>query len=125
MFTFVVASLFSGCRRSSEELPVMPPATPPLTREYIGFGVVTISFAHLSTESDPDGVSQGYLRRGTVVRVIERMQVNKGGNPESWVMVESNYTASAGVSRGWLQESSVEIYDSESQANTASKTMNQ
>ena len=103
----------------------MPPATHPLTREYIGFGVVTISFAHLLSESDPDGVSQGYLRRGTVVRVIERTQITKAGNSESWVLVESNYSSSTGISRGWLQESSVEIYGSESQANTASKTMNQ
>jgi hypothetical protein len=110
--------LFSGCRRSSDEIPVMPPETNPLAREYIGYGVVTVSFTHVLTEPDPKGVSQGYLRRGTVVPIVERRQLNNQGKPELWVLTEGNY-------RGWLQVTALEIYENESRANTASKNMKQ
>jgi len=123
-FAFAVAFTFS-CSRSSEEQPVIPPATNPLAREYIGYGVVNVSFANLLSENDSKAVSQGYIRRGTVVRIIERARVNNRGNIESWVLGESNYQASDAVSRGWLQESALLIFDNESQANTASKTMSQ
>ena len=122
-------SLFLSCRRSSDELPVIPPVTHPLTKEYIGFGVVNVSFSHLLSEIGPHGVSEAYLRRGTVVRIIERVQVINSGKVESWVMAESNFQENAlsqgSIYRGWLQESILEIYDSESQANTASKALNQ
>lgn len=121
----IFVSLFSGCRRQSEELPLIPPTTPPLTREYIGFAVVNVSFTHLLDK--PGGVSQGYLRRGTVVRIIER-SIDRT-NSESWIFAEGNYQTnsntpgSTAVTRGWLQESTVDIFDNESQANTASKAL--
>jgi hypothetical protein len=127
LLTLVIAFSFS-CRRSSDEQPVMPPATHPLARDYIGYGVVNVSFTNLLSENGPDAVSQGYIRRGTIVRIVERAQVNNNGKIESWILGESNYqpsSASGGVSRGWLQESVLLIFDSESQANTASKTMSQ
>jgi len=114
-----------SCRRSSEEQPVMPPATHPLAREYIGYGVVNVSFTNLLSENSPNAISQGYIRRGTIVRIIERAQVNNKGKIESWILGESNYQAADTVSRGWLQESALLVFDSESQANTASKTMSQ
>jgi hypothetical protein len=110
--------VFSGCRRSSDELPVTPPETNPLARNYIGYGVVTVSFTHVLTEPDPNGVSQGYLRRGTVVPIVERRQVNNRGKPELWLLAEGSY-------RGWLQGTTLEIYESESRANTASKSLSQ
>ena len=113
------ALIFSACRRSAEEAPVMPPATPPLNREYIGFAVVNVSFAHLLNE--PGGISQGYLRRGTVVRILER-RIDRV-NSESWVMAEGNYSGPVAVSRGWLQEAEVDVFENESQAITASKAM--
>jgi len=103
----------------------MPPATHPLARDYIGYGVVNVSFTNLLSENSPNAVSQGYIRKGTIVRIIERAQVNNKGKIESWILVESNYHASGPVSRGWLQESVLLVFDSESQANTASKTMSQ
>ena len=103
----------------------MPPATNPLAREYIGYGVVNVSFTHLLDESGPDGVSQGYLRRGTVVRIIERVKLTGRGNSVSWVFAESNYHGPGAVSSGWLEEADLAIYDNENQANTASKTLNQ
>ena len=125
IISLVFPLIFSGCRRSSEELPVTPPATNPLTREYIGYGVVNVSFTHLRSESGPSGVSQGYLRRGTVVRIIERVKLANRGNSTSWVLAESNYRIPGTVSSGWLEEADLVIYENEDQANTASKTLNQ
>ena len=121
----VFPAFFSGCDRSSEERPVMPPATHPLAREYIGFGVVNVSFTHILSEPGTAGVSQAYLRRGTVVRVIERRQINSRTGSELWVLAEGNYQGSGSVSRGWLQEATLEIYESEMQANTASRSLSQ
>jgi len=121
---FATAFTFS-CNRSSEEQPILPPATHPLAREYIGYGVVNVSFANLLSENGPKAVSQGYIRRGTILRIIERARTNNNGKIESWVLGESNYQASGAVSRGWLQEASLLIFDNESQAITASKTMSQ
>ena len=115
----------ASCRRGSEELPVVPPATHPLSREYIGFGVINVSFAHLLEESSSTAVSLGYLRRGTVVRIIERRVTVSRGGEETWVFVEGNYQGPGSVSNGWLPETALVIYDSESRANTASRTMSQ
>ena len=123
MGVFAIAS--ASCRRGSEELPVVPPETHPLAREYIGFGVVNISFAHLLDESSSTAVSLGYLRRGTVVRIIERRVIVSSGGEETWVFVEGNYQGPGSVSNGWLPETTLVIYDSESRANTASRTMSQ
>ena len=121
----VFAIALTSCRRGSEELPVVPPPTNPLSREYIGFGVVNVSFTHLLDESGTEGVSLGYLRRGTVVRIIERRYLINRGNEETWVFVEGNFRGQGSVSRGWLPETVLVIYDSESRANTASRTMSQ
>ena len=115
----------ASCHRGSEELPVVPPETHPLSREYLGFGVVNVSFTHLLDESGSTGVSLGYLRRGTVVRIIERRHIVNRGNQESLVFVEGNYQGQGSVSSGWLLETALVIYDSESRANTASRTMSQ
>ena len=111
--------LLPGCRRSDEEIPVVPPATHPLTRRYIGYAVVNVSFTHLLNE--PGGVSESYLRRGTVVRILER---RKGGDAaESWVLVEGNYQGSGDISRGWLPETALDVFNNESQAITASRNI--
>jgi hypothetical protein len=121
VFTIVLSS----CRRGSEELPVIPPVTHPLSREYIGYGVVNVSFTHFLDESGPTGVSLGYLRRGTVVRIIERRHIVSSGSEETWVFMEGNYQGQGSVATGWLPETALIIYDSESRANTASRTMSQ
>ena len=131
---FVFIFIFAGCNRSSDELPVLPPETHPLAREYVGFGVVNASFTHFLSDPGPRGASQGYFRRGTVVRIIERRQINNRGGPELWVLAEGNYQGSqesqglrgsSSIARGWLLGATVEVYDSEDKAITASKTMNQ
>ena len=124
LMLFLGLSIFSGCRRNADEVPVMPPATHPLAGEYIGFAVVNVSFVHLLSEAGQTGISQGYLRRGAVVRIIERRPVLNRGNTESWVLAEGNYQGQGSLLRGWLEESSVEVFSSEARANTASKAMN-
>ena len=121
LFPLLFMCVFPGCRRTTQELPVMPPATHPLARQYIGYGVVNVSFTHLLHEPGPTGVSRGYIRRGTVVRIIERRQITSRGGSESWVLAEDP----GAPSQGWLQETTLEIYDNESRANTASRAMNQ
>ena len=125
LLSFFLSVIFTGCRRGSDELPVVPPATHPLVRDYIGFGVVNVSFTHLLDESSPTGVSLGYLRRGTVVRIIERRYITNGAGQETWVFVEGNFRGQGSASRGWLPETVLLIYDSESRAVTASRTMSQ
>jgi len=121
---FASLSFFS-CNRASNDIPVLPPATHPLTRDYIGFGVVNVSFAHVLSEPGAAGVSQGYLRRGTVVRILERRQLNNRGSSELWILAEGNYLGNSSVSRGWLEEATLEIYDSERRAITASRGLSQ
>ena len=103
----------------------MPVSTHPLSRHYIGFGVVNVSFTHLLSENGPAGVSQAYLRRGTVVRIVERVQINNRGNSESWVLVENNYQGPGSLGMGWLLETVLDVYENEDRANTASRKMSQ
>ena len=123
LFMLLFFSFFSGCRRSAEELPVLPPATHPLSRDYIGYGVVNVSFTHLLNEPGSGGTSLTYLRRGTVLRIIERRTLLTLENSELWVLAEGNSGAD-NSSRGWLREAALDIFDSESRAKTASEAMN-
>ena len=125
LILFLSSLSFTGCNRSTEELPVIPPATHPLVREYIGYGVVNVSFTHLLSEPGNSGISRGYLRKGTVVRILERRPIIIRGSSDSWVLAEGNYQGPGAVSQGWLQENTLEIYENESRALTASKSMNQ
>jgi hypothetical protein len=105
-------ALSGACGRDNREVVLNPPSTPPLSRPVIGYGVINKSYTHLTETSDHAGASRGYLRRGSVIRVIERRSVSAGDQTESWVLVE-------GDSQGWLPEGEVDIYDNEGQARTA------
>jgi hypothetical protein len=93
---------------------ISPPLSPPLSRPVIGYGVINKSYTHLTETPNHGGASRGYLRRGSVIQVIERRSVISGDQAESWVLVE-------GDSRGWLPEAEVDIYDNEGQARTAAE----
>ena len=111
---FVFSLCACGVRR--EETPVIPPITAPLSRNYIGFGVITASFTHLSADPSDDSPSIGYLRRGSLVRIIRRETVRTQGGFISWVFTD-------GVASGWLKEEVMDIYDNEGQARTASEAI--
>jgi hypothetical protein len=110
----------------NEEIHLDPPAMPPLSREEIGYGVVTAPYTHVVDKPDSQGLSLGYLRRGSVVRVLERRNGGTAGGPstvtvpESWVLVEARGGAMPD-SRGWLQEPVIELYPTRAQALTASE----
>jgi len=112
---FVSLSLIS-CNLKKEEKPVSPPLTFPLSQSYIGYGVINVSYTRLSANIEENSSSAGYLRQGSVVRIIERRLIKNEGKTEVWVLVE-------GTSKGWLKESLIDIYGNESQAVTASKSV--
>jgi hypothetical protein len=104
------------CNLRKEEKPVSPPLTFPLSQSYIGYGVINESYTRLSAGIEENSSSAGYLRQGSVVRIIERRLVRT----EPWVLVEKYYE---GTVKGWLKETLIDIYGNESQAVTAAKSM--
>jgi hypothetical protein len=109
--------LFCSCGGSRDN--IAPPVTSPLSRSLIGYGVVTISYINVVDEPNlAGGVSLGILRKGTVVPVLERRQINVRGKLESWILVEGYY-------RGWLREEVLEIFENEAQAKTAAGAVSQ
>jgi hypothetical protein len=111
----------------NEAIRLDPPAMPPLSREEIGYGVVNASYTHVVDKPDSQGLSLGYLRRGSVVRVLERRSGDPAANrsagqnlPETWVLVESSQVPE---SRGWLPEPVIDLYPTKAQAQTASESL--
>jgi hypothetical protein len=109
----ILICLWGGCTKK-EESPIIPPVTTPLSRDYIGFGVITSSYTHVTEEPSLDSVSVGYLRRGVVVRVVKRQTIISGNDSISWVFIND----------GWLKEDVMEIYEYENQARTAAENFN-
>jgi hypothetical protein len=116
----------AACNGKKEEAPVIPPLTSPLSQSFVGYGVVNVSYTRVAAVPEGDGLegtdgpnddaaSGSYLRQGSVVRILQRRQINNQDKLESWVQVD------AGL--GWLRESLVDVYDSEAQARTASEAM--
>jgi hypothetical protein len=103
----------AACDAKKEGLPV-PPPTFPLSQEYIGYGVINVSYTRVTDEPEINSPSPGYLRQGAVVRIYERKQITSEGKSESWLLVEKDC-------KGWLKEIFVDVYDNESQAQTASE----
>ena len=114
-----------GCTAKKDDNWAAPPPTSPLSRDYIGFGVITSSFTHISAEPAEDSASLGYLRRGSLVRVARRQLIKTGDIFTSWVLTEPGASGNQSESlvRGWLKEDVMEIYDSEDRAKTAAETM--
>jgi len=108
--------MICSCGAKKEEIPVIPPVTSPLSRDYIGFGVVTSSFTHVTAEPLQNSRDLGYLRRGSLVKIIKRRIVKSDEAFISWVYTDGNL-------QGWLREDVMEIYESEDQAKTASESM--
>jgi hypothetical protein len=95
-------------------------------------------------EPGREGLSLGYLRKGSLVKIIERRSVNSRGNIEVWVFIDgtgqdssepgqsgrlpsgrlpSGWLPSGWLPSGWLNESAVDIYDNQAKALTASDVM--
>ena len=120
----IIALLFVSCDRSSDEAPVIPPPTNPMIREFIGYGVVNASFIHVANEPLNEVNSLGYLRKRSLVKLIERRSLSNRGNVEIWVKIDAEYSgAPEGRIQGWLRESNLDVYENEAQAVTASYVM--
>ena len=122
---FIILNL-SSCKANREEKPVIPPVTSPLTRDYIGFGVITASFTHINEDPAEDSRSLGYLRRGSLVRIIRRQIIKTQDEYVSWVLTDGKqdgFESDKNAAQGWLKEDVMEIYNNESQAKTASEAM--
>ncbi|MDR2375102.1 MAG: hypothetical protein LBD96_01535 [Treponema sp.] len=120
----VILFLPLSCNKT-EVIRLDPPAMSPLSREEIGYGVINVSYTHMVDKPDSQALSLGYLRRGSVVRVLERRAGAATADqtaPESWVLVEAPQGAD---SRGWLPELVIDLYPSEAQARTASESFAQ
>ena len=111
---FLFVFLFISCTANREEAPVIPPETSPLSRGYIGFGVITDSFTHISADPSENSTSLGYLRRGSLVKIIRRQTIKVTGGFVSWVLIDAEQ-------QGGLKEEVMDIYDHEGQAVTAAE----
>jgi len=104
------------CTVKKEEASVVPPVTSPFSKDYIGFGVITESFTHVLSDPNEDSASTGYLRRGSLVKILRRQTIKNADVFTSWVLIEGNQ-------HGWLKEEVMNIYNNENQAKTASESM--
>jgi hypothetical protein len=131
----MIAALSGFSCDKQDELRLAPPSTPPLSREEVGYGVVHVSYTHVVDKPDNQGLSLGYLRRGAVVRVLERriggqgaggqqagQSTDREGAPEFWALVEGRDGMSLD-SQGWLPESVIDIYPTAAQAQTAAESL--
>jgi hypothetical protein len=116
LFLFFFIAALGSCLIKKEESPLIPPETSPLSQEYIGYGVITNSFTHITADPSEESPSLGYLRRGSLVRIIRRQSVKTPAGFVSWVLIEDSQY-------GWLKEEVIDIYSNESQAKTASESM--
>jgi len=116
LFGAYICLSLSSCGFKKEEKPISPPLTFPLSQSFIGYGVVNVSYTRVSANMEESGSSSGYLRQGSVVRVIESRMVKNEGKTEIWVQID-------GTVKGWIKESLIDIYGNESQAVTAAKSM--
>jgi hypothetical protein len=109
-------AILAACTRNTNERPIILPQSPPLSRLEIGYGVVNSSYTNVMDKPDKGGASPGYLRRGSVVRVLERISVMNRETVQTWLLV-------SGAFEGWIVEDAVNIYDNEAQARTAAERM--
>ena len=121
-FIIVFCSLiFFACGNRREEISLIPPLTSPLSKDYIGFGVITASFTHITADPSDDSPSQGYLRRGSLVRIVRRQTIRTHNSFVTWVLIDG--TDQGAATTGWLKEEVIDIYSNESQARTASESI--
>ena len=116
LILLILLTVLTACNARRTESPIVPPLTSPLSQVYIGYGVVNTSFTRVNSDPDENSTSQGYLRQGTVIKILERRLVRDSEGTESWILAEENV-------KGWLRESLVDVYDNEPQAQTAASTM--
>jgi hypothetical protein len=117
LMPLLALSLLCSCEKSPK-IDIVPPADRPLSREVIGYGVVTLSYIHLLDEPDSGGISLVFLRKGTIVKILEHRSVPKGEMPEFWVRAQALDTEGANKAAGWARAEAFQVYDNEEKART-------
>ncbi|MDR0383534.1 MAG: hypothetical protein LBH50_06060 [Spirochaetaceae bacterium] len=118
LFALCGAILLYGCKRSSLQNEIVIPVTRPLSRSTIGYGVVNANYTRILDERGDEGKSLGFLRKGSIVEILERRPVVKDDKAETWVLAYGSY-------KGWVKENELRVYPSMAQAVTASENMPQ
>jgi len=101
-----------------EPEPVSPdlPPTPVLTSDS-RWGVANKPYRKVLSEPRVDAEVNGLLRQGDIVEILSK--VSSADSRFYWLEVLS----SGGGTRGWVPDSSLNIYDSPAQARTASSAL--
>ncbi|GMO55607.1 MAG: hypothetical protein Ta2G_14900 [Termitinemataceae bacterium] len=126
----LVSLMLSSCKRFGADDDIHLPPTPPLSRPVIGYGVISSNYTHVLDAQGQNGKSLGFLRKGSIVAIIERRPIIEGEEAENWVLAKANYDGTeenqniTDVS-GWLPEKELRIYPSKAQAKTAAETLPQ
>jgi len=116
-FLLLLAILsLATCAARRENVGVLPPETAPLSKELVGYGVVSVLYARLNLDPSFESPASGQARIGEIVRVHERRIVREDGGSESWLLVD-------GESSGWIREEMVDVYENEAQARSAAGAM--
>jgi hypothetical protein len=119
LITFILLSVLLAsvaCTARNGNIGLLPPETSPLSRELIGFGVVSVLYTRLNSEPSSESAASGQTRIGEIVRVLERRILREDDGSESWLLVE-------GDSSGWIREEMVGMYENEAQARAAAQAM--
>jgi hypothetical protein len=124
-FLFCVMAA-SSCSRYRNDSEIVLPETPPLTRSAIGYGVISSSYIHILESRGEGSVSLGILRKGTIVKIIERRPLVIKGTREMWLLASAPESQGEDFTdnfSGWMPENQLRIYDSLAQAETAAVSM--
>ncbi|MDR2491700.1 MAG: hypothetical protein LBD20_09905 [Spirochaetaceae bacterium] len=112
-FIFLLAA---SCTKNAPDKDIVPPITAPLYRKVIGYGVVNTNYTHVLDRLGAEGKSLGFLRKGSIVEVLERRPIVREDSTENWVLAGGSY-------RGWLREDELKIYETEAKAKTAAASL--
>lgn len=107
---------FFSCSRKAVSEQIVLPASPPLSRAIVGYGVVNTGYTHILSNIGEGGEIVGILRRGTIVEVLERRSLVRGGTTGSSLFI-------AGAVGGWVREDQINIYDTQAQAEAAAQAL--
>ena len=113
---FIIMLLAAACAKNALDKDIVPPITAPLYRNVIGYGVVNTNYTHVLDRIGTEGASLGFLRKGSIVEVLERRPIVHEDTTETWVLAGGSF-------RGWLREDELKIYETEAMAKTAAASL--
>ncbi len=113
---FGIIGFSIACVPERPPADIEPPPTPVLTSKVI-WGVVNKPYVKILDEQDSYADVRGILRRGDVVTILSKAGKTDG----SGYWLEIRLTTS--LLTGWVMDLDVNVYDTEPQARTASKSI--